>query len=516
MAIIPINDTHRLPYINGEFTAIKLGAGATTPVMFYDADSNELGYKIYTNSEGFVCDANGNLLGNGVFVHVDSVISAHYNGNRFSQWVAKGYDSGNTVNDGKMLNAEGQEIWSANSPHNYTLQWIDIAGKPQLNEWSENEQIVLIDVNSPGGPFDAVIVNKFTKIMTLSYSDSLPEAEIANIILSPQTSDSPRYGQVIFVQRTNARAKKVRLWNSSGRQPFCTIPEGGNAVIALLSDGNFVALSVGQGNSESNGLVISSAYQTLFINDETPGTIAIRDSSAGGQTFYMRWCMNAASLGNRSKRAILIWQPDPQYGNQTKKLRVYGNTDVMLLNGTPIMELMPYRACEVIVSYDAANSTTSVVPVGNVDTSSVPSVQTSPTTLNSQQVAKATLQSAASIVNLQLSGGATPDPLVKTVFPVRIDIPPNFEGDITIMNTAPLAHLENFEIHVGFVCAGQNLTPDLRAPDLPQILNNLMVKVYRSDEAHGDNKGKFFALFHVISFASGGMFVCYNPDTSDT
>ena len=26
MAIIPINDTHRLPYIKGEFTAIKLGA----------------------------------------------------------------------------------------------------------------------------------------------------------------------------------------------------------------------------------------------------------------------------------------------------------------------------------------------------------------------------------------------------------------------------------------------------------------------------------------------------------
>lgn len=516
MAIIPINDTHRLPYMKGEFTAVKLGAGATTPVMFYDADGNELGYKVYTNSEGFVCDANGNLLGNGVFVHIDSVISAHYNGNRFSQWITKACTSGNTVNDGKMLNAEGQEIWSANSPRNYTLQWTDIAGKPQLNDWSENEQIVVIDSNSPGGPFDAVIVNKFTKVMTLSYSDSLPEAELANLVLSPQPSDSQRYGQVIFVQRTNAGVKKICLWNASGSQPFCTIPEGGNAMIALLSDGNFVALSVGQGNGENIGLGIGAVYQTTFIADDTPGLIAIRDNANGGQIPFMRWCMNAVNLGSKSKRLVLIWQPDPQYGNQTKKLHVFGNVNAMTLNGNPIMTLMPYRACEVIVSYDAANSTTSVVPVGNADTTSVPSVQTSPTTLNSQQVAKAMLQSAASVIDLQLTGGSTPDPSVKTVFPVRIEVPQNFEGDITVMNTVPLTHLENFEIHVGFSCAWQNLTPNLRSPDLPQLLNSLMVNVYRSDEAHGTVKGKFFALFHVISFASGGMFVCYNPDNSDT
>lgn len=516
MAIIPINDTHRLPYIKGEFTAVKLGAGATTPVKFYDADDNELGYKIYTNSEGFVCDANGNLLGNGVFVHVDSVINAHYNGNRFSQWVAKGYSSGSTVNDGKMLNAEGQEIWSANSPRNYTLQWTDIAGKPQLNEWSENEQVVLIDVNSPGGPFDAVIVNKFTKIMTLSYSDSLPEAEIANIILSPQPSDSQRYGQVIFVQRTNARAKKVCLWNASGSQPFCTIPEGGNAVIALLSDGSFVALSVGQGNGESTGLGIGMVYQTTFIAEDTPGTIAIRDNADGGQTMYMRWCMNAVNLGNKSKRLVLIWQPDPQYGNQTKKLKVYGNVNQMTLNGVAIMELMPYRACEVIVTYDAQNSTAAVVPIGNVDTTSVPAVQSSPTTLNDSQVTRALFQSASTVLDLALSGGTTPTPEDKKVFPIRVEVPPNFEGDITVMNTSPLTHLTNFEIHVGFQSGGQNLKPNLVVSDQQQILNNMMLSVYRSNAADGANKGKFFAIFHVISFASGGLFVCYNPETEST
>lgn len=516
MAIIPINDTHRLPYIKGEFTAVKLGAGATTPVKFYDADGNELGYKVYTNSEGFVCDANGNLLGNGVFVHVDSVISAHYNGNRFSQWITKACTSGNTVNDGKMLNAEGQEIWSANSPRNYTLQWTDIAGKPQLNDWSENEQIVVIDSNSPGGPFDAVIVNKFTKVMTLSYSDSLPEAELANLVLSPQPSDSQRYGQVIFVQRTNAGVKKICLWNASGSQPFCTIPEGGNAMIALLSDGNFVALSVGQGNGESTGLGIGAVYQTTFIADDTPGLIAIRDSADGGQTMYMQWCMNAVNLGNKSKRLVLIWQPDPQYNNQTKKLKVYGNVNQMTLNGTAIMELMPYRACEVIVSYDAANSTTSVVPVGNVDTTSVPSVQTTPSLLSNDGVTKAILQSAATVLDLALSGGTTPTPEDKKVFPIRVEVPPNFEGDITIMNTSPLTHLTNFEIHVGFKCGTQNLKPNLVVSDQQQILNNMMVSVYRSNANDGANKGKFFSVFHVIAFQSGGLFVCYNPETAGT
>lgn len=516
MAIIPINDTHRLPYIKGEFTAVKLGAGATTPVKFYDADDNELGYKIYTNAEGFVCDANGNLLGNGVFVHVDSVISAHYNGNRFSQWVAKGYTSGTAVNDGKMLNAEGQEIWSANSPRNYTLQWSDIAGKPQLNNWSEDEQIVVITMNSPGSPFDTVAVNKFTKIMTLSYSEILEESEIANLILTPQLSDSQRYGQVIFVQMTNSKAKKLCLWNASGSQPFCTIPEGGNALIALLSDGNFVALSIGGSNDDSTGLAVAPANGTFFIAEDTQGLIAIRDNMAGGQTFFARWCMNAVNLGNKTKRAILIWQPDPQYGNQTKKLRVYGNADVMLLNGAPIMTLMPYRACEVLISYDAQNSTTSVVPVGNVDTTSVPSVQTTPSLLSDDGVTNAVLQSAATVLNLALSGGTTPTPEDKKLFPIRVEVPPNFEGDITIMNTSPLTHLTNFEIHVGFKCGTQNLKPNLVVSDQQQILNNMMVSVYRSNATDGANKGKFFAMFHIIAFQSGGLFVCYNPETAST
>lgn len=516
MANIPINDTHRLPYIKGEFTAIKLGAGATTPVMFFDADGNELGYKIYTNAEGFVCDANGNLLGNGVFVHVDSVISAHYNGNRFSQWVAKGYDSGNTVNDGKMLNAQGQEIWSANSSRNYTLQWSDIAGKPQLNNWSEDEQIVVITVNSPENPLDSVSVNKFTKIMTIGYSESLQAGTQANLVMTPQPSEQQRFGQVIFVQNTGDKFDKLQLWNNGEGTPFCIIPAGGNALVALLSSGKFVCLNIGGGSGDEANYEIGlvECFQQTFISKDTPGFIIVYDTTNGGETAYQRVAINTSILGTDKRKIVMLWQPRPQFDNTAKKLRVYGDLNSMMMNSASLFELLPYRACEVIVNYNPSTQSSEAVPLGFTDTSKTPVTMTSPTILSNDGVANAILKSAATVLDLALTGGSTPTPETKKVFPIRVELPPNYEGDITIMNTNPLLHLTNFEIHVGFKSANQNLTPGFWNADLPQTLNSLMVKVYRSLESDGANKGKFFAMFHVVSLASGGMFVCFNPDNS--
>lgn len=515
MAIIPINDTHRLPYIKGEFTAMKLGAGTTTPVMFYDADSNELGYKIYTNSEGFVCDANGNLLGNGVFVHVDSVISAHYNGNRFSQWVAKGYDSGNTVNDGKMLNAEGQEIWSANSPRNYTLKWTDIANRPNINTWSEDEQIVVMTTNTAT---DSVVVNKYTKIMTIGFDESLGQTNTANLVLYPQPSEQQRYGQVIFVQMTSAKSKKLQLWNNGDGAPFCVIPAGGNALVALLSNGKFVCLNIsgGTGSGADYELGTVTCFQQSVIGTETPGIIIVTDNSNGGSTPYQRVALNASLLGSAQRKIIVLWQPQPQFDSTTKKLRVYGDTTSMTMNSAPIFELLPYRACEVLFSYDQSSQSTNALPLGFTDTSKIPVTMVSPTVLSNDGVANTVLKSAATVIDLALTGGSTPTPEVKKVFPIRVELPPNYEGDITVMNTLPLTHLSNFEIHVGFKSMNQNLSAGFQYTDSPQLLNSMMMKVYRSHDSDGANKGKFFAMFHVVSLASGGMFVCYNPDTSVT
>lgn len=512
MVNIPIIDTHRLPYIKGRFTAIRLGTGSTTPVKFYDSDGQELGYTIYTNSEGFVCDSNGNLLGNGIFLHEDAVVNGYYNGSRFVQWVARNVNSDIQVNDGKLLNGEGIPIWSANSQNDYTLKWSDIANRPNLNEWSEDEQVVIMTATTA---MDSVAVNKFTKVMTIGFEDALPDVDTANITLSPVSSESPRYGQTVFVQLTSPKAKKLQMWNSGDNSPFCTIPAGGNALIALLSNGRFVALSQSNGSGE-----FSYERTTLFCNQvynldtESPAYIIVTDISAGGSTMYQRAAINASGLGTVTRRALLLWQPKPEFGNMYKKLRIYGDANTMALNGPALLELLPYRACEVYIAYDANSGTSIMVPLGFMETTKTPVQQASPSMLSDNGVTNVVMQSASTVVDLALSGGTTPTPEDKKAFPIRVEIPSNYEGDITIMNSSPLTHLTNFEIHIGFKSGNVNLVPDLTVVSNPALLNDLMVRVYRSSETDGANKGKFFAIFHVISLSSGGIFLRLNPEPS--
>lgn len=512
MANIPIIDTHRLPYIKGRFTAIRLGTGSTTPVKFYDSEDQDLGYTIYTNSEGFICDGNGNLLGNGVFVHEDAVVNGYYNGSRFVQWVIRGVNSDMQINDGKLRNGKGQAVWSANSQADYTLNWNDIANRPKLNEWSEDEQIVtMISTTS----MDNVDVGKFTKIMTISFEDSLPNTDTANIVLTPINGESPRYGQTIFVQLMSAKAKKLQMWNTGDNAPFCTISAGGNAVIALLSNGRFVSLTQANGSGE-----LLYEQTVIFCNNvynldrQSPSYITVTDISAGGSTMYQRVAIDASGLGASARRVLLLWQPKPEYGNMYKKLKIYGNSNSMLLNGAPVLELLPYRACEALVSYDSNSGTSVILPLGFMETTKTPVQQVSPSLLSDNGVTNVIMQSASSVIDLALSGGTTPTPEEKTVFPIRVEIPVNYEGDITVMNSRPLTHLTNFEIHIGFKSNNVNLIPDLTAVSVPSNPNDMMVRVYRSSDLDGTNKGKFFAIFHVISLSSGGIFLRLNPEPS--
>lgn len=512
MVNISINDTHRLPYMKGRFTAIRLGTGSTTPVKFYDSDGQELGYTIYTNSEGFICDSNGNLLGNGVFLHEDAVVNGYYNGARFVQWVVRNVNSDLQVNDGKLLNGDGIPIWSANSPNNYTLKWSDIANRPKLNEWSEDEQVVLMTTTTS---MDNVAVNKFTKIMTIGFEDALPESDAANITLAPVSSDSPRYGQTVFVQLTSPKAKELRMWNNGDNAPFCTIPAGGNALIALLSNGRFVALTQSSGSGEfSYERTTLLCNQVYNLDSASPAYIIITDISSGGSTMYQRAAINASGLGSVTRRALLLWQPNPEFGNMYKKLRIYGDSNTMALNGPALLELLPYRACEVYIAYDANSGTSLMIPLGFMESTKTPILQASPSLLSDSGVTNVVMQSASTVVDLGLSSGTTPSPETKKVFPIRVEIPTNYEGDITIMNSSSLTHLTNFEIQIGFKSGNVNLSPSLTIVPNPSLLNDMMVRVYRSSESDGANKGKFFAIFHVISLSSGGIFLRLNPEPS--
>lgn len=374
MANIAINDTHRLPYIKGKFTATKLGPGQTANVKFYDSDDNDLGYEIYTNSEGFICDANGNLLGNGVFVHIDAVVSGHYNGARFVQWAVKGVTTNLQVNDGKLRNKLGDVVWSANSQRDYTLQWNDIAGTPAFNTWSENEQPVIIE--SPSS--DSVLVNQFTKIITIAYDSSaeVQTSGVANLTLIPKPGEKPRYGQVIFVKVADvSKARALQLWNASNggtAKKICTIPGTGSALIALLYDGTFVCL---EQSSDANYSDIGSmdlnpsqatTFQPRYIDDSTPRIIQIH----GTPTHYIyenvELNLQRGSL-TIPRRLILWWQPTAEYAQYQCLVQA-------LDNGVwnQVIWLRAYTPMEVIVSPTQTNGL-SVVPV-NADVPTIPNV----------------------------------------------------------------------------------------------------------------------------------------------
>lgn len=374
MANISINDTHRLPYIKGKFTATRLGPGQTANVKFYDSDDNDLGYEIYTNSEGFICDAAGNLLGNGVFVHMDAVVSGYYNGARFVQWAVKGIESGVQVNDGKLRNKLGDVIWSANSQRDYTLQWNDIAGTPAFNSWSENEQPVVI-VSSAS---DSVLVNQFTKIITIAYDQTaeLQASGISNLTLIPKPGDSPRYGQVIFVRvMDDSKARALQLWNANSGdvpQKICTIVGKGSALIALLSNGMFVCLesSGDTAYSDIGSMDINPSQATTFepryIDDSTPRVVQIHGTPTHVLYDNVELNLQRGSL-TAPRRLILWWQPTTEYAKYQCLVQA-------LNNGiwSQVMWLRPYSPMEVLV-YPSPTNGISIVTV-NADVPTMPSV----------------------------------------------------------------------------------------------------------------------------------------------
>ena len=359
MSIVPINDTHRLPYIKGKFRAIKLGSGLTTPLKFYDSDNNDLGYEIYTNSEGYICDANGNLLGNGIFLHNDAVVSGYYQGARFVQWAVRGVDSNMQINDGKLRNKLGDVIWSANSARDYTLQWSDIAGTPNLNQWSEDEQPSVLT----SSPWDTLSVGQYTKIVTVAYDTSYtpPANGIANLTLVPQPSDKTRYGQVIFLKVMDySKARALQLWNYGDDQhKICTVIGAGTVLLALLSDGKFVCLEQSGdlnyrdfGDIELNPIVQNGNSVTndiRYISDTTPRVLRIYGEPRDINYKIVELNLYKGDL-TKERRTVLWWRPDTENAKYACLVRVWNGTEWINL-----IWLRPYTPMEVIFYPNAIN-----------------------------------------------------------------------------------------------------------------------------------------------------------------
>lgn len=508
--IIPILDTHRLPYVKGKFTAMRLGPGNTTPVNFYDSDGNNLGLEIFTNSEGFVCDSNGNLLGNGVFVHVDSVISGHYNGGRFVQWVALGQNDNVPVNDGKLLNENGDVIFSANAAFNHTLNWNDLAGKPKLNAWSENEQDIIIDTLTS---IDSAFVNKFTKVLVVNYADNLPEVEVANLKLKHQTEGEQRFGQVIFVQVIPHKAKALQLWNEGDSSPFCVVHGSGSAMISLLSNGKFEVLSVYENDSDI-ARVETTGNSTYNISDSTCTVLQIYGTpiqSISGLDPNGIAYLNLRNNGlSKSRRIVLWWQPSAE--NAKYVCRIQTNDNGQVIN---VCDLYPYKPVE-LMCYPGQDNSLGLVVFGTVEQTTpfyteveLTQNDASPSSdIKSNQVALPTACTRVRLVwnvsSLSIIEGTPPD------FTAIMKVPPNWKGDVIFSGGEELVTIlgENFAMYIAFYCgySGQDkayLTSDINRED---NLGGQRIFVCSAK--------KFMVKVHIESGNTGGVALAFEPMTA--
>lgn len=237
MNFISIHDTHRLPYNNATITAKRSQEGDTTPLEFFNAvDEESLGYEVYTNAKGYICDRNGSLYTKGVFVREDAYVTATLGDGASTSWIVRP-DSDILVNDGELLGRiednqanreqeerEGKEFvlfnghWhlklhSANTPDNRTLPLKDLDEVPAFNEWKEVEQVVELKTNQK-----TVVVEEYTKVLVLQWSGTKPENHgVVDISVDTQVVDGRhRYAQHCLVY--NQTGMRVVLKNTSSPQ----------------------------------------------------------------------------------------------------------------------------------------------------------------------------------------------------------------------------------------------------------------------------------------------------------
>lgn len=189
-------DTHRLPYRNAKIRAWD--SAKVSRVNFFDADDTDLGDELATNAVGMICNAGGTVGTNGYFVKQKSVIQISLDNG--VHWpieyvVGPQGDGADTVNDGKVFSKTGAEVFSANSPNNYTLNYDDLANAPQIGVWCEKEQFVIVESSDtrPSEGANIVELDKFAGTVIMS-NNVFPEG----VHIEPRAV-AARYGQRVAV-----------------------------------------------------------------------------------------------------------------------------------------------------------------------------------------------------------------------------------------------------------------------------------------------------------------------------
>lgn len=290
---IPASDTHKVDYKNGALTAKRLGT--TIDIKFYDGNDSDLGFEVRVNNKGYLCDTNGTLYTNGVFLREDAVVT--YTGpSGTTSWTVKG-QSDTPVQDGKLLDVNGNVVWSANSSGNYTLNYNDLINKPSINEWSESQQDVIV-TSQGAGEWDTVTVDKFAKFMVVSAS-SAPADGVVKLKFTPEVSN--RWGQVIQV--FNASTYPLQLKNASDDSDVTGVRAGEIVTVEYTSSLKYMVGGVYTVQSlDVNACdVIDGGPNWIFVNPDlitgwnpTTDSVQITLKNTGIKDFFITWRPNAA------------------------------------------------------------------------------------------------------------------------------------------------------------------------------------------------------------------------------
>lgn len=308
MSYISIHDTHRLPYENARsVTAKSVQSGNTTPIKFKNGlDGTEIGYTLKTNAKGYLCDTDGTLYANGVYVDEDAYITVILVNGKTATWIVR-KESEISINNGLFLGKEiqpGEEIpgkeyvWfegvkrlvlgSANMLENKVLPFYDLAYLPRINEWNETQEVYEFSLSKM--TYD---IGEFAKTLVMQWTGDTPSnhGPIQITLGYVNYADRFRYAQHCMVMNVSPY-RMTLVDKNSGKTIGSVDPNGGTLNIGLFfieddETGNWVededtlmfngsdASSTGDGTTvEITGAPIGGVYP-VEINDRTPDVLVI-------------------------------------------------------------------------------------------------------------------------------------------------------------------------------------------------------------------------------------------------
>ena len=349
---INLHDTHKTGYNNAVITAVDATPGSTESVVFEDYSGNKLGDKIYTNAGGYLCDSNGALYTNGVFVPIDAVITVTLRDGKSTSWTVCA-DNTETINDAKLWNADKSKIlFTANASKDFVLSYNDLSDKPVLNQWGRDEQrVTMLAVN------DTVDIDALASVLVIDGKFAGLNPSVVSLVLNPQQIDVVQFGQKISVK--NETGYTLKLLNSDS-SVIGVIFNGDSAEVFAEANADATAIYfVMQGEDPS----ISETFsfdpnavnpQTLQITDSTTPRVVIEEvpTSATPRVAKLKTTYSLV----KARWVSLIWIPR---SDDTK----YCRNLVLVSNSNYIAKLKPNVETRVLLKAGSGNITLSQISV---------------------------------------------------------------------------------------------------------------------------------------------------------